>query len=300
MSLATLTQTRSLFFKVMSYHTNLPLYVRNYFTHIPWLEHLAWWLIRLAHYFADLTLVTSPQMKDELEVHGIRRVDVWLKGINTEQFHPGYKNQDMRIHMTEGHPEDFVILYVGRLAAEKRVMDLLSILQKLHAPENTRLCLVGTGPQEDELKEAFRNTNTLFMGTLHGEQLSQVFASADILILPSDTETLGFVVLESMASGIPVLGANAGGIPHLVDHEVTSFLVMPGNTSDYVERVNQLRKDNDLRIRMGRLAREEAEKWSWESSMEYLRNVQYKQAKLNYQHRWCHFGRRRKSKDNIS
>lgn len=273
----------------MSFHTNLPVYIRNYFTHSRWLECICWWLIRFAHSFADLTLVTSPQMRKKIEQHGIRRVDVWRKGINTHKFHPRYKNDGMRNRMSEGHPDDFVLLYVGRLGPEKRVMDLKGIMEAL--PENVRLCIIGGGPQEEELKEAFQDTNTLFMGQMHGEELSQSFASADVLILPSDTETLGFVVLESMASSVPVLGANAGGIPHLIDDGVTSFLVTPGNTSEYVRRITQLQRDDEFRIDMGKRARVEAERWSWESSMEYLRNVQYKQAREIFQNRWFCFNR---------
>jgi sulfoquinovosyltransferase len=266
----------------MSYHTNLPLYVRKYLPRFAWLEHVVWWLIRLAHFFADLTLVTSPQMREELEQHGVQRVDVWEKGINTKRFHPQYRDRDMRIKMSQGDPDAFLILYVGRLAAEKRVLDLKFIVDEL--PEDTRLCFVGAGPQERQLRSVFCDSRAYFMGQLHGEELSRAFASADILILPSDSETLGLVVLESMASGVPVIAARAGGIPSLIDDGVTSFLVTPCNTAEYVARLTELR-NNEFRFGMGKLARQEAEKWSWESSMAYLRNVQYKQARENYTRR---------------
>ena len=266
----------------MSYHTNLPAYARTYVGHFAWLEHLIWWLVRFAHFFADLTLVTSPQMKAELQQKGIQRVDVWQKGINTKRFHPHYRDRDMRIEMTEGNPDSFLILYVGRLATEKRVLDLKPILDE--SPEDTRLCLVGTGPQEEQLRDVFSDSRAYFMGQLHGDELSRAFASADILILPSDSETLGFVVLESMASGVPVIAARAGGTPSLIDDGVTSFLVTPGNMAEYVTRLIQLRND-EFRSGMGKLARKQAEKWDWESSMTYLRNVQYEQARGNYNQR---------------
>jgi sulfoquinovosyltransferase len=217
-------------------------------------------------------------MKDELEQHGVQRVDIWKKGINTKRFHPQYRDRNMRIKMSQGNPEAFLILYVGRLAAEKRVLDLKFILDEL--PEDTRLCLVGAGPQEEKLRNVLSDSRAYFMGQLHGEELSRAFASADILILPSDSETLGFVVLESMASGVPVVAARAGGIPSLIDDGVTSFLVTPCNTAEYMARLTELRND-EFRVGMGRLARQEAEKWSWESSMAYLRNVQYKRAREN-------------------
>ena len=81
-----------------------------------------------------------------------------------------------------------------------------------------RLALVGTGPDADALKDYFKGTKTVLTGIMTGEALSQAFASADVFVMPSDSETLGFVVLESMASGVPVVGADAGGIPDLIDH----------------------------------------------------------------------------------
>lgn len=82
---------------------------------------------------------------------------------------------------------------------------------------NVRLALVGGGPDSEPLKEHFKGTRTVLTGQMTGEALSQAFASADVFVMPSETETLGFVVLESMASGVPVVGADAGGIPDLID-----------------------------------------------------------------------------------
>lgn len=76
---------------------------------------------------------------------------------------------------------------------------------------------MGGGPDSEPLKEHFKGTKTVLTGQMTGEALSQAFASADVFVMPSETETLGFVVLESMASGVPVVGANAGGIPDLID-----------------------------------------------------------------------------------
>lgn len=87
-----------------------------------------------------------------------------------------------------------------------------------------RLALVGTGPDAEALKEYFAGTKTVLTGIMTGDDLSQAFASADVFVMPSDSETLGFVVLESMASGVPVVGAKAGGIPDLIaDGEVRFF-----------------------------------------------------------------------------
>ena len=185
---------------VLSYHTHLPLYGRNYLGFIPGIEEMAWAALRFAHSRADLTLVTSPQMKEEMIKNGIPRVDVWRKGIDTVRFHPEYKDTEMRCLMSNGNPEDFLMVYVGRLGAEKRLKDIKPVLEKLLSADNNnntmgaaaRLCIVGKGPQEDELKEYFGSDDDLkdkvvFTGQLSGDELSKAFASADCFMMPSDS-----------------------------------------------------------------------------------------------------------------
>jgi sulfoquinovosyltransferase len=266
---------------VMSYHTHLPSYATNYLSFIPGIEAMAWESLRWAHGRADLTLVTSPQMRDELQAQGIPRVDVWRKGIDTERFHPSFASASMRHTMSDGHPEDFLMVYVGRLGAEKRLKDIKSILERI---PNARFCVVGKGPQMEELQEYFKGTKTKFMGQLSGDDLSAAFSSADVFLMPSDSETLGFVVLESMASGVPVVGAKAGGIPDLIQHEQNGFLVDPGDSDGYVARVTQL-MDAKFRTVMGKKARAEAERWGWEAATSVLRNVQYEKAMINFHSR---------------
>jgi len=244
---------------------------------------MCWEMLRWAHARADLTLVTSPQMKKELQDNGIHRVQVWRKGIDTERFDPKFHDDAMRSRMTDGNPDDFLMVYVGRLGAEKRLKDIKPMLEKLGP--RARLCIVGKGPQEAELHEHFRGTNTVFTGQLSGDELSQAFASADVFCMPSDSETLGFVVLESMASGVPVVGAAAGGIPDLIDSEKTGFLCEPGNTDDFVNRLSHLMNDTKARKKMGVSARKEAERWGWEAATSYLRNVQYERALQNFRSR---------------
>ena len=267
---------------LLSYHTHLPLYGRNYCSWFPGIEEFSWALLRFAHTRADLTLVTSPQMKEEMEANGIPRVDVWRKGIDTVRFDPKFRSEEFRSEkMSDGNPDDFLMVYVGRLGAEKRLKDIKPMLEKM---PNARLCFVGTGPQEDELKKHFKGTRTVFTGQLGGDELSSAFASADCFIMPSDSETLGFVVLESMASGVPVVGCKAGGIPDLIRHEDTGFLVEAGDTEGYVSCMKQL-MDGKFRKAMGVRARAESEKWSWESATSVLRNVQYEKALINFHSR---------------
>ena len=272
---------------MLSYHTHLPLYGRNYLGFIPYIEEMAWAALRYTHSRADLTLVTSPQMKEELEANGIPRVEVWRKGIDTVKFQPKFKSTEFRRRMlglvddTQKDNGELLLVYVGRLGAEKRLKDIKPVLEQL---PDARLCIVGKGPQEEELKEYFEGTNTVFTGQLTGDDLSAAFASADVFMMPSDSETLGFVVLESMASGVPVIGCKAGGIPDLIRDKDTGFLVEAGDIDGYVKCIETL-SDEKYRAEMGKRARAEAELWGWEAATSVLRNVQYEKAMINFHSR---------------
>lgn len=121
----------------------------------------------------------------------------------------------------------------------------------------------------------------VFTGMLQGEELSQAYASGDVFVMPSESETLGQVVLESMSSGTPVVAARAGGIPDIIpeDHEgKTSFLFTPGDLDDCVHKVQQLLSRNDFREAMAKAAREEMEKHDWGAATRVIRNENYNAA----------------------
>jgi sulfoquinovosyltransferase len=274
---------------VVSYHTHLPAYVGGDNSYVPQcisplVQWGVWKWVRLMHSLADLVVVTSPQIQEEFQHYAKIHPEVWLKGIDTERFHHKYKNQVMRDQMTAGNSNDFLMVYIGRLGQEKRLIELRDILERM--PNNTRLCIVGTGPQEGHLREYFANTKTVFLGQKTGNELSQAFASADVFVMPSDSETLGFVILESMASQVPVVAANAGGIPNLIQDGVTGYLIETSNIDKYVEQLMKLHTNKNLRLKMGQSAREETLRWSWDQSMATLRDEQYTLAQRNFYNRW--------------
>jgi sulfoquinovosyltransferase len=290
-----------------SYHTHLPVYVQSHYLPKPLrnlASNLVWLLIRLVHgHGVDLTVVTSPQIRDEFVRHGIPpdQCRVWRKGIDSDAFHPRHANRLMRRRITDDHPEDFVMLYVGRLSAEKRLALLRPILDHLielnrHkqcelSNTNVRLCFVGSGPQEEELRALFAGTPTIFVGVLTGVELSQAFASADVFVMPSDSETLGFVVLEAMASGVVPVVTEAGGLVDLVLHNVTGFLVEPSEDQDeYAQQfafyLFQLQHDDQLRHAMGQRARNETLQWSWSESMRSIRDNEYRTTMHRLRDRW--------------
>jgi sulfoquinovosyltransferase len=275
---------------VVSYHTHLPVYVHSY---VPWFaksmsERLSWLLLRLMG-IADLVLVTSEEIKKQfLEWRVVSCCEVWQRGIDTNRFHPSNKNAERRERMTNGHPDDFVMLYVGRIAKEKRLQDLREVLLEMEKHPKSRLCFVGTGPYHKELQnDVFKDfPNVAFLGELHGEELASTYASADVFVFPSDSETLGFVVLEAMASGLPVVAARAGGVPSLIQDRENSFLCTPGSTAEFVEAIHRLKDDTKLYRAISIKARQHTTKFDWGASMANLRLKQYQQAMANFELRW--------------
>lgn len=265
---------------MLSYHTNLVNYAASY--GLGWLQAATWLMLRLEHNRADFTLTTSPQLCEELVSHGFERVGLWRKGIDTHIFSPAFRSWDMRARLTDGHPEDKLIIYVGRVGMEKNLTFFAPLLARFPA---VRLAIVGDGPARGHVEEALAGTKTIFTGILQGEELSAAFASADVFVMPSESETLGFVVLESMASGVPVVGARAGGIPDIISHNENGYLFEPGNLESAAGYLETMLVDDALRTRLGEASREEALRWGWRASAAATRNLGYGRAISNFKYR---------------
>jgi glycosyltransferase involved in cell wall biosynthesis len=133
-----------------------------------------------------------------------------------------------------------------------------------------RLAFVGSGPAEAHLRKRFKGTNTVFTGYLGGDDLAAAYASADVFAFPSDTETLGFVAMEAMASGVPVVAARAGGIPDVVSDGENGLLFTPGDTDELTAKLRQVLFDEPYRQQLANVARASTERWSWRASTETL------------------------------
>ncbi|MFN6496080.1 MAG: glycosyltransferase family 4 protein [Nostoc sp. DedQUE01] len=257
---------------VASYHTHLPQYLQHY--GLGMLEGLLWELLKGAHNQAALNLCTSTAMMEELSAHGIERVDLWQRGVDTELFHPDLASVEMRSRLSQNHPESPLLLYVGRLSAEKEIERIKPILEAI--PE-ARLALVGDGPHRQALEKHFASTNTYFVGYLMGQELGSAFASADAFIFPSRTETLGLVLLEAMAAGCPVVAARSGGIPDIVTDGVNGYLFDP--TTDVQGALSatvRLLEEKQQRDIIRQNARREAESWGWAAATSQLQDYYQK------------------------
>lgn len=250
---------------IVSYHTHLPKYLTYY--RLGSLEGLLWWCMREGYNRADLRLATSHAMQGELEAQGIRRVHLWRRGVDTELFHPSRRSQAMRERLTQGHPEEKLLLYIGRLSAEKEVERCRDVLEAL---PGVRLAMVGDGPHREKLEQYFAGYPAYFAGFLKGEELAAAYASGDAFLLPSKTETLGLVLLEAMAAGCPVVTPKAGGTADIVQDGVTGHLYDPASERGAVEAIGKLLFDTEHHARLSRQARLDAEQWGWAAATRQL------------------------------
>ncbi len=252
---------------VASYHTHLPKYLEHY--GMGMFEPLLWELLKAAHNQAALNLCTSTAMVEELSQHGIQHTALWQRGVDTDLFRPEWRNPAMRSKLTGVHGDsDSLLLYVGRLSAEKQIERIRPVLDAL---PQARLALVGDGPHRQQLEKVFAGSATTFVGYLGGEDLASAYASADAFLFPSSTETLGLVLLEAMAAGCPVVGANRGGIPDIVTDGVNGCLYDPDSPASLTAATERLLASTEQRQALRLAARAEAERWGWAGATQQLR-----------------------------
>jgi glycosyltransferase involved in cell wall biosynthesis len=252
---------------VFSFHTLYGEFVKRYPLMKP-LSRILWWLMRDYHNTADRNLTVSPIMQHDLIERGFERVELWPPAVNCELFHPRRANFEMRERLSDGHPSSRLLLTVSRLAPEKNVSFLVDVIRQI---PDAQLAILGDGPERGELERRFAGTNTKFFGYMKGEELATAYASADAFVYASETETMGNVVLEAMASGLGIVVPRAGGIPSLVSHEETGLLFAPRDTHDAVAAIQRLLSDDDFRTRTGQSARAVVERWDWNRAIHRVR-----------------------------
>lgn len=240
---------------VTSYHTHFPRYCREY--GLPSLEPLAWKWIRWFHGPAVVTQTPGDEALTELRAHGIGHAAIWGRGIDTDRFHHTKRSSALRRLIGAGD-DDVLVLHVGRLAAEKNLGVLADAFQAAHEAlgPRARFVIAGEGPERDEL--VTRLPFAVFMGFLDIERLAALYASADLCVLTSRTETCGLVALESMASGTPVVAADAGGLAESVRHGRNGLLAAPDQARAFAAGICELAFDHARRERLGAQARLDA------------------------------------------
>ena len=252
---------------IASYHTHIPQYMSYY--RLGKLNWLMWWFMKKMHNQADLNLCTSQTVLEELTEKGFERMQVWKRGVDTEQFHPKQFSTDMRSTLSGGQQDKILLLYVGRLAAEKEIEKIRDILM-----ESDRFCLalVGDGPHRKQLEKYFAGTRTVFTGFIHGQKLASAFASSDAFVFPSTTETLGLVIMEAMASGLPVVAAESGPTKEQVTDRRNGLLYNSQDPESFKDTIRQL-EDGSFRRQLAQQAVAEVAELGWAAAAEQIRDL---------------------------
>ncbi|MEH0401713.1 glycosyltransferase family 4 protein [[Kitasatospora] papulosa] len=239
---------------VAVHQTDLAGYARTY---LGTGEGAAWRRMRAVHSAADLTLAPSTAAQRDLTDHGVPRVRLWPRGVDTARFRPGLRDEALRRALAPGGEK--IIGYAGRLAPEKH----LELLAGACSLPEVRVVVVGDGPSEAPLRAAL--PGAVFLGRRTGDELARFFASLDVFVHTGPYETFCQTVQEAMASGVPVVAPAAGGPLDLVAHGRTGLLVPPHDAGAVRDAVAALVADTPRSRAFGRTARAAVEGRTWEA-----------------------------------
>lgn len=252
-----------------SFHTDFPRYARAYLGE--WaVRPTQWWLQRF-HSRAALTMTPSASTRQELFSLGVPAPVVWGRGVDTSWFHPGRRSSIRR--QERGGDDRVHILHVGRLAVEKDVDTLVAALQQARAVlgDQAVFCVAGDGPRVHLVREGLPFARHL--GFLNRADVADLYADADLFVFPSSTETCGLVVLEALASGVPVIGAEAGGVPENILSGLTGLLVPPRRPDAFAEAIVSLATHQSVRYPMSEAARAFAIARDWSREIDSLESL---------------------------
>ncbi len=247
---------------VATYHTRYETYLKHYWYLAP-LEGVLKRILRRFYGRCRTVYVPSDSTRETLLADGlIDNFKPWPRGVDTLRFSPDKRSIAWRTRHGIGEDE-LVILHVSRLVREKRLDTLTAALNRLDFPH--RVVIVGDGPDRAMAQDAL--PDAIFAGFLTGDELAAAYASSDIFVFPSDSESFGNVTLEAMASGLACVCADATGSRSLVVAGETGLLADASDAKGFADNISALAKDAALRQRMGRAARARALGFSWDETM---------------------------------
>jgi len=242
------------------FHTQFHQYSRHYGLGLLMKPIVA--ALRRFHNASDATLVPTATLEQELEGDGFRNLHVFSRGVDTELFTPARRSRSLR-RAWGCSPDTGVALYVGRIAAEKNIELAIDTFQAMVAAQpSTRIVLVGDGPALAHLRHA--HPDFLFTGALMGEALATHYASADLFVFPSLTETFGNVVIEAMACALPVVAFDYAAAGEHIRSGENGLTVPVGDRQGFISTAVAALRDRQRLNRLGRAARSKAESLEWE------------------------------------
>ena len=243
------------------FHTNFHSYSKHYGA--GWLRRPILAYLRKFHNKACVTLVPTEGMRKELQMHGYRNIEVVSRGVDTVLFNPGHRASSLRLSWG-AQPDTQVIMYVGRIAPEKNLSLVFKAYAAMHAANsNSRLVIVGDGPERNALQQQY--PDAVFCGMRSGAELAQHYASADVFLFPSLTETFGNVTTEAMASGLAVVAYRYAAAEALIRQGENGMLASYNDAEQFIAAATELALHPERVKQIGVNAHQTSLSISWDS-----------------------------------
>lgn len=253
---------------VASYHTNFDHYLHYY--KLTYLENFLWKYLDWFHRPTKKIFVPSKDTLHHLNTKGFNNLSVWTHGVDCSLFKPAEDKEEIK--QKYNITSKYTICFVGRIAPEKDLDTLTNIMKysKQRFGNQLNWVIVGDGPKKEEMMKKTGTDQIIYTGYLQRNELAEIYSVSDVMVFPSDTETFGNVVLEAMACGTPVIGANAGGVKNIIRDYSTGILCEPKNTLSFCRAIEECLQQTNMLDRMSKKARDYALTQDWNSILNAL------------------------------
>jgi len=250
---------------VATYHTHFPSYPRYYKFY--GFEEIIWKVMRYFYNQMDRTFVPTEPILAELADHRLERLEYMPNGTDVSAFNPKNRSDAWRRHIGDGNKP--ILLFVSRLVWEKDLRVLADMYNQLRKTRNDfEMVLVGDGHARAELESMMPGAH--FLGFKTGKELAEIYASSDIFVFPSTTETFGLVTVEAMASGLVPVAAKMGGAVGIIEENISGLFSKPLSADDMRLQVERLLDNPDKRKQLAKNAVKQAHKFDWERILDKL------------------------------
>ncbi|NTU97476.1 MAG: glycosyltransferase family 1 protein [Chlorobiaceae bacterium] len=261
-----------------AYHTDFPSYLQYY--RLGFAENALWKYFCWFYNTCDIVLVPSESMRHRLEARRISNVEIWSRGIDKGLFDPSRRSLELRKKWDAS--ERTVFVYAGRFVHYKDIEIVMQVYERFMQDgyrDRVRFVMIGSGPAEDEMRA--RMPEAVFTGYLTGLDLPEAYASGDVFLFPSTTETFCNVTLEAFASGLPCVVSDIGGCGELVDKSGAGFVVKAGDADAFYRNCLEIigERDRFLDMRLKGLVFSESKSWTAINNALITRYIELKQTK---------------------
>ena len=254
---------------VATYHTHFPSYAKYY--HLEFAAPIGWQILRALYSSSQALIVPSQATLEELADHGFKNLIHIPHGVDTDSFSPANRSEAWRSSILGDDPNRVIVSFVSRLVWEKNPMVLVKAWKQLNNKGRAKLVIVGDGPARAKLEQLLPEAH--FTGKLSGAPLFEAYASSDIFVFPSITETFGNVTVEAMASGLPAICAIAGGARDIVIPRKNGLLFDADKPIQLAQAIDELVTNPELRLQMSKAALESVKRFRWDTTVSAYERV---------------------------